>query len=478
MKKNLNKQFPLTLAFPFMLSLALALTLALVSCSDDDIVATNTTIDPVDKYAVTGTMASVKDFREGDGDEDPVAKSQFYFDRVNSKLFFTWVAGDKIGIFPNNLEGEQAQFVLDSSVELQAYDGTGMTGVFEPVDKGADYPILVTQKYFSYFPYINDDFSYDAVPVSYANQSQGANEKMYLYFNRTTGDNAAQFLESEKAAAAHTSAYDFMVSEATSTLAAHVHFEYKHMGAMARFYMYTPEIPETYEDGLYIDSLQVVNNDRNFIIDATMDISTQTLTSVNSSRVMSLQFSPAIDMTNYGELSDNTLPSYQYWRTTASGKKYGYIMAYMMLAPVDLTAAGIENSTLYMITRKPKYYTTVAAYNEAKGTSLDEDAFNALKKHERMKIYETKEAYNAAKLTSLDDAAFNALTPVQKMKDYERKVYKATLSKINFEAGKHYQWNVTDAAEDEPITFQEITIQEWEEGTGFTNTDGVGTEDW
>ena len=461
----------------FLLALALSLTFAFTSCSDDDIVSTTTTVNPLDQYAVIGTMASVADYREGEGDKDPVAKSQFYYDRVGSTLYFTWLASDKIGIFPNDVEGDQFAFVLDSSVDLQTY-GTGMTGVFEPADGGGVNPITVTQKYFSYFPYKAGDFHYNAVPVSYSGQTQTANEKMYLYFNRNTGDNADLFLESEKAAAAHTSAKDFMLSEATSTEAAHVHFNYEHMGAMARFYMYTPEIPETYEDGLYIDSLQVVNNNRNFVIDATMDISTKTMTPVNSSRVMSLRFNPAIDMTNYGDLSDNTLPSYQYWRTTASGKKYGYIMAYMMLAPVDLTADGVEQSTLYLITRRPTYYANVTDYNTAKGTSLDEDDFNALKKHARMKIYEDVESYNAAKLTTLTAGEFSALSPVDKMKDYERKVYKATLSKINFEAGKHYQWNVTNATDDEPITFSEISIQEWENGTTFTNTDGTGTEDW
>ena len=74
--------------------------------------------------------------------------------------------------------------------------------------------------------------------------------------------------------------------------------------------------------------------------------------------------------------------------------------------------------------------------------------------------------------------AVKKMTNIDKMKDYQRKCYKATLSKMKFEAGKHHQWSVANAPEDAPITFQEITIQEWEEGTGFTNTDGVGTEDW
>ena len=455
---------------------ALPLALTLIACSDDDIATTPASTNPLDELgAVTGTLVNVEEFKAGEGDVDPlVSKSQFYYDRVNGKLKFTWVENDKIGIFPNDIEGDQFPFVIDWAAGLQTTDSY-VTGIFNPVDEEAAYPIMVTQKYFSYFPYKAGTFHYDAVPISYANQTQTANEKTYLYNNRTIGNNAELFLESEKAAAAHTAAYDFMLSDAISTQAAHVHFDYKHMGAMVRFYMYPPEAPE---EGVYIDSLQVVNNDRKFLIEGTMNIDTKALTPTKSSRVMTLKFSPAVDMTNYGSGSDETLDSYQYWRTAASGKIYGYIMAYMMLSPVDLTAEGVDNSTLYLITRQPSYYETKKTYNDAKGTSLDDDDFAALKKWQRMKIYETIDEYNAAVEPDVTPEQWSSMTIEQKMKDYTRKIYSATLSKINFEAGKHYQWNVTNATEDTPITFEEITIQEWAEGTGFTNEDGAGTEDW
>jgi hypothetical protein len=208
-----------------------------------------------------------------------------------------------------------------------------------------------------------------------------------------------------------------------------------------------------------------------------MNLSTKELKPSATSRVMSLKFAPAIDMTNG---SDNTKETYNYWYAGT----YGFIMAYMMMAPIDLTAEGVENSTLYMIARQPKYYTTAAEYNayygleeDDKGYLANDDALNALKQAEKMKVYKDVSAYNAAKEPDISPSAFDALPVDKKLIDPDRKVYKATLSKINFLAGKHYQW-VPALNPDSPITFKEISIETWKTGTEFTNAEGTGTEDW
>ena len=59
-----------------------------------------------------------------------------------------------------------------------------------------------------------------------------------------------------------------------------------------------------------------------------------------------------------------------------------------------------------------------------------------------------------------------------------RTFYKAMLTKRNLLAGKAYQWTTTPD-EEEPITFEVLSVQQWEEETGFTNGDkGNGTQDW
>jgi hypothetical protein len=59
-----------------------------------------------------------------------------------------------------------------------------------------------------------------------------------------------------------------------------------------------------------------------------------------------------------------------------------------------------------------------------------------------------------------------------------RTYYKAKLTKKNLRAGYVYQWTTTPD-EEQPITFEVLTVQQWEEETGFTNSDeGKGTKDW
>ena len=464
--------------------IALATVAVLTACSDDDIAQSSSVTDSLDKYAVTGTMVSSAEFEEGPGDVARISsKSQLYYDRINNKLKFTWTTGDKIGIFPEGEDEEdkddQFPFILDSATPLNVQDSY-VTGVFEPFDKEAAYPIQVTKKYYSYFPFKaqtleTGDFTYNAVPISFEGQTQTTNEQMDYYWQALYGEEAYKeankeaFLESEKAATAHLAAYDYMVADATSTAAAHVHLNYSHMASIVRFYMMTPVAADL---GLFIDSLQVYNSDANFTLDATMNIVEKTLTPTKTSHVVSLKFEPSIDMTNN---SDATKPSYHYW--DRDYRDDGYIMAYMMLAPINLNLPEVDNSKLYMIARQPKYYTTAAEYNAYYGTSYDDTGFADLTQAAKMKVYKDVTAYNDAKDPNISPEAFAALPIDKKLIDPERKCYVATLSKINFQAGKHHQW-IPNLNSDEPIKFQEITIQQWQEGPGFTNEYGEGTADW
>ncbi len=461
----------------------------LTACSDDDIAKSSSVTDSLDKYAVTGTMANVAEFVEGAGESDALrSKSQLYYDRVNNKLKFTWTKPEKndplynekvdhIGIFAEGNKTTQMDFKLDPEQELSV-QATSVTGVFMPSDGGVS-PITGGTQYYSYFPYKAQSpvsFTSEAVPMSYSGQVQTANEQMGYYFAYED----ALFLESEKAAAAHLAGYEYMISDATATAGNHVHFHYSHVGSIVRFYM---TCPSTADENMFYDSLQVYNSQANFTIDATMNLATKELATTKTSHVMSLGFHPAIDMTCNNKHTTGT--DYEkeiswYWKENGSR---GYIMAYMMVAPIDLHEI-TESPTLYLIGRKASYY-TYTEYKTAKGDDdITEEVFNALPKIQKMKIYETYEDYNTAKGYGPGDPGYIAnaeayayLPASDKMKDYERKVYKADLVKLKLEAGKHHQW-VPAASPDSPIEFQNISIQEWENGPGFTNDDGAGTEDW
>lgn len=63
-------------------------------------------------------------------------------------------------------------------------------------------------------------------------------------------------------------------------------------------------------------------------------------------------------------------------------------------------------------------------------------------------------------------------------KSGNRKYFKSSpLTKLNLQANYFYQW-VPKTNPDEPITFVPTTVQEWEEGSGYTNQDGAGTQRW
>lgn len=440
----------------------------IVACSDNDIAGLSAIEDTTEKAGILeGTMVNVADYRDGGGDSDPMAKSQTYYDRIAKDMKFTWVAGDKIAVFADENDEQQIDFVVDDT-KPYTYNGRKVTAVFKPVDEEAAYPIVASTKYYSYFPAKAGDFEDTEVPISLSGQTQEANEQMdYYYLN--TEESKALFLESSRVAGRHLAAYDYMTSNATSTPTKYVQFTYEHMTAVVRFMMYCPS---TADDDVYYDSLQVYNSSTNFFIEGTMNIKTKELTHTRQSHVASLRFYPAIDMTNN---TDDSKPSYHYWRST--GNKKGYIMAYMRVAPIDLTGVD-EQCTLYLLGKKPSYYTW-EEYKEAKSSEISETDFNALSKIDKMKIYETMGAYNAAVDPDVDDATWSTMTNIDKMRDYTRKVYKAEgLSKQNFEAGYHYQWSVASAPEDDPIEFNLIEIQEWKDGPGFTNENGTGTEDW
>lgn len=417
----------------------------LTACSDDDIAKSSSVTDSLDKYAVTGTMANVAIFEEGIGDDDVLSsKSQLYYDRVNKKMKFTWVKEtDHIGIYAKANSGTQMDYKLDPDQDLNVHESS-VTGVFVRNDGGAS-TITGGTLYYSYFPYKEEstetgDFTYENIPISYRGQMQATNEQMNRYWQ--AGGDKNKFLESEKAAAAHLGDYTYLISDATATAGNHVHFNYSYVGSIVRFYMVCPSHAS---DNIYYDSLQVYNSQANFTLDATMNLATKVVTPTKTSHVMSLGFHPAIDMTNDSEDSKDT---YHYWDQESTAPKTGYIMAYMMVSPVDLSILD-EKSTLYLIGRKA------------------------------LSFYETLEDYNAAHEPDITQDDFDKLLPSEKIKTYERKVYKkSNMSKLNFLAGKHHQWAAADAGPDSPITFQNITIQEWAEGPGFTNDDGAGTDDW
>lgn len=393
MNKNILKYIPMLMA------------LLMVSCSSDDtlegdapsLLTAPESID--DRFAISGIKDGFADFRVGE-DEKPITRSGIAYDRIANVVNSWWESGDKIGVFYVGNEKTQITFVLDD--EQTNLSSNPSYGIFKTIDDGVECSILANKGYVSYVPYkeqTTDKFTYKNVPVSFLGQKQASNVKMNRYLHRNDNDNGVSknaYLESEKAAGAHLAAYDYQVSDVVSTPSGHVHFKYNSMTSVVRFFINVPA-------ALYYDNLQIVNNTVEFMQAGTMNVLERTFTVDEKSHVLSLEFEPSIDMTNNKD--------YDYWNDSPTNHS-GYLMAYMMMAPINLNLESVDNTTLYL------------CGHEVGGT---------------------------------------------------KRYYKATLSKINFEGGKHYQWS-PKLNPDEPITFEEVTVQTWTSAVYGNN--GAGTETW
>ena len=414
MNDNMIKKLIYGMATAFMVT-------AMVGCSgSDEVLDADTTVTDTDGdngSAVDGMIASTVEFEEGQGD-DNLTRSSLQYNRVTNKMKMSWVQDDAIAVFSQSNKRSQLKFILDQEEGLAETDNS-VTGCFKIYDLSL-HPIQAEEEYMSYYPYKaqtskTGEFSYETVPVSFAGQTQTANVKMNCYWQYLYGDAAAKqtqydtYLESETAAAAHLCGYDYMVSDTTSTKYRNVLFKYNRLASIVRFYMYAPAAAS---EGVYYDSIMVVNSSKQFTVDATMNVVAASLTTKRQAHTMTLAFNPAIDMTNN---TDKAKATFDYWDQDYPDN--GYIMAYMMIAPVNLKGDDVENSVLYL-----------CGHTESGN-------------------------------------------PVVKTPKY----YRATLSKINFEAGKHHQW-VADAKPEGPITFSEVNVQTWKEET-YQN-DGKGTANW
>ena len=387
----------------------------LTACSDaDDFAQGNkTVVVPSGIGIIEATTGSIPDFMYEEG--ELTSRSSLAYDHFNTRMKFSWKQpklggdADAIGVFALNddpTKSAQMRYVVTDDDLVES--GNYVTGVFEKADPAVD-PFEKEYEYEAYSPCKDYDMDYTQVPISYLEQKQASNVQMNLlnvYNANPTDGNKAAYLASEAAACAHLGDYDFMASTATTTIAAHAHFLFQHMGATVRFFMLAPS-----NDVIY-DSLQLVKKKKKFPVRAKMNVKEKTLTTVEERRVLSLEFDGGIDMSDASERA-----KYMYTYTKPM------IVAYMEVPAIDLTFEDPDKkSQLYLLAHKT----------------------------------DTTDPLNHKTI---------------------RYCYKANLSQKNIRAGYYYQWNVGPST-DTPITFEEISIQEWENGPGFTNDDGAGTEEW
>jgi len=453
--------------FTYMGLMAAAL---LTACSNDDIAQSSTKTSQIEEIAIDGnyiTMPIALHEEDWDGNKIPSSKAQLYYDYSSGQATFNWVVEDIVGVYPVDKDNPGNSTIQSWKIWHVKQSGNKSIGIFDQDDEHIGHH---EGSFIAVFPYITDDTDYRNIPITYLGQIQSASSKMHKYLI----GKYEEYVNSEREAGSHLAKYDYLVDSerAATEESGKVRFDMKRLGAVTRFFIKVPA-------KIVFDSLQVYNSEKEFTLTTTLDASTGEYAAepTRKSKVISLQ------LNKFG---------FDYWKSVAGDDNYysetvGWTMqCYMMVAPIDLSEESTPTSTLYLIGREPHFYANAEEYNIAKGYGpsdpgyiADAAAYAALPASDKMKVYINVSAFNTAKGTSLTPAEFDELSTAQKMSEWTRKVYKAdNLVKKNLQADGLYQWTVTGAGPDTPIEFQNITIQEWENGPGFTNADGNGTADW
>lgn len=346
-------------------------------------------------------------------EEEGLTRSSLTFSPTLRAMTFAWDATDALGVFPinaTNISTAQQEF------SINANDINGLSAKFSNADTDVN-SIKSGQRYVAYSPFTAVDEDKNVIHVTYRNQIQKESVNMDAYYKRSQSDEQMQaYLASEKEASAHLGKYDYMVSAATAPEHGNMSFHFTRLGSIVRFYLRIPA------EGFY-DSIQVINKNAAFILDADMDItktnSSEAFTHPVTSHIVSLAFQKEKkgeggNVSHSGfDLTDT--PDNHYYGTPSSGRR-GYIIAYMMFAPINLKADNIGMSTLYLLG------------HDKNGN-----------------------------------------------KTYFRA--KDKLTKINIAQNKTQQWAPATLEVDEPIDFVPVEVEIWKNDTNFDNN-GTGTDDW
>lgn len=371
-------------------------TLAISACSSEESV-----VEKIAEEEIDGIRVELKD-PVGIGDED-FSRTSLFYDDAKNVMTIRWADDDCIGVFtyPDASHSQELKFTQVVGDE----SNTDYLRRFQTQDE--KYYVETDKKYVACYPYFaNHIINYSNIEVDYKGQQQN----YPVDFSDYKKSPDTNYKESQPKASAHLSGYDFLCTGPTvPTPNGGILFKMKRMGAIVRFWIVLDK-----KYNYVYDELQLVNRSKQFTTEAIMDAAATTLTPTKYSHMVNLKFAESgFDLTDVP--ADETSSTFYYWN---NGKHSGSIMAYMMLAPINLQGDDVENCFIYLVAHE-KGYPEKKHYFKSPG-----------------------------------------------------------LSKPNLTPNAFYKWTIYPN-EDTPIEFSEITVEEWREGTSFDNgTDGNGTAKW
>ena len=365
--------------------------LGLAACSSEMDVAGDAIGD------VKRVSMNVADFEWADGEQTRTTA-------VNNggSISFRWSAKDTVGIFPD--KGDQVSFPIEEGA------GTG-TAVFN----GGGWALKSQSTYVAYYPYNYDNRTGEAIPMTYEGQTQVGNDNL---------DNLTKC--------------DYIVSSISTPSNGEASFQFKHMGALARFVLTVPE------DATFTEFI-LSSDEEIFPVSQTMNVRTNpvAITNKKMSKTISMSLSgisasagstvtlymllPAVNL-NAKNLTATLVESYyKKYSTTITGKNYESGKAYSHSATLEKATSlheyvdlGLDSGTLWATcnigAENPEDYGDYFAWGETTGynngkTTFDWSTYTLCNgSYNTMKKYCTSSSHgtvdNKTELDPEDDAAY------------------------------------------------------------------------
>lgn len=353
-----------------------------------------------------------------------ITRSTLIYNYSEDRMKFSWGGGEvRLGVYPVGDDPRKSQpipYRLESIL-------SDLGGVFESLDK--DVRLDQTKKHISLKPYIKLD-GYSQIQLSYEGQTAEYSPQFCYYpkfsINKSYLDShpdevenyEKKYHESEARACQHLGDFDYLISAQTESDAGKFYFKLRRVGVIARFYLKFTD--KQYED-MVIESIRLAADKGNKPFNTKISLNASSAVdgeNVSVKAIRNLKTSGFVEL-KYPKGLDLT-------QTDKNADDYYiynnscYIAAYMMLAPVDLS-------------------------------SLPSDALL------RIYVIGHKKSNNEEKVV----------------------LGSGELNKPNLTPNMLYQWNTTKAKVEEPITFNLLNVQDWEEGSVFDNgIEGSGTSIW
>ena len=299
---------------------------------------------------------NVADFEWADGEQTRTTA-----ELSASGVSFKWSAKDTVGIFPN--VGSQVSFPIEEGA------GTG-TAVFN----GGGWALKSQSTYVAYYPYSFVNRTGEAIPMTYEGQTQVGNDNL---------DNLTK--------------RDYIVSNLSTPESGEVNFQFKHMGALARFVLTVPEA------GSFVKFI-LSSESPIFPVEQTLNVRTNpaTITNKRMSKVIDVCLSgisasagstiivymllPSTDLTGKS-ITATLASSTRRYETVISGKKYESGKAYSHSLNIayagsfhDFVDLGLPSGTLWATcnigAENPMDYGDYFAWGETTGYNSGQKSFS------------------------------------------------------------------------------------------------------